>query len=318
VKAPYTVVVPGQHNDVRPLFVRDPFVLGSFVHDDPSKEMIFKWHYRSVHSNVFAEPANVQYLLPFPVSTDAPRTFVSQVEGGTFSHQGATAIDFGLPENSTVLSMRAGVVNKVVQDNWLSKFAPGVCPQPVLMSCATKGSEANVVQILHDDGTVAQYAHLAHNSAKVKVGDRVTAGQPIALSGNTGFSTSPHLHVDVTIRKGGDGSNNTYVPLVFRDPSLPVVPRADEVPDNCVTMVSREGRIYYACLTPDDGATSTFERPRRAGAEIQASDDRAAARVVSVSRSTLENQVVQPSVGAMFLKRGMMWNDTPPAPPKEE
>ena len=43
-------------------------------------------------------------------------------------------------------------------------------------------------------GVYAFYAHLQPGSLKVKVGDKVTAGAVIALLGNTGNSTAPHLH----------------------------------------------------------------------------------------------------------------------------
>ena len=58
-------------------------------------------------------------------------------------------------------------------------------------------SLANVVRILHDDGTYAIYAHLNWNSIRVRPGDRVSRGQYIADSGNTGFSSGPHLHFAV-------------------------------------------------------------------------------------------------------------------------
>lgn len=56
---------------------------------------------------------------------------------------------------------------------------------------------ANFVCVQHSDGTYARYFHLSRNGVRVKKGDRVAAGDILGLSGNTGFSSAPHLHFDV-------------------------------------------------------------------------------------------------------------------------
>ncbi|WP_052850188.1 M23 family metallopeptidase [Streptomyces avicenniae] len=53
----------------------------------------------------------------------------------------------------------------------------------------------NAVVVQHDDDTYTQYAHL--DAIHVKPGDKVTTGQEIAASGNTGNSSGPHLHFEV-------------------------------------------------------------------------------------------------------------------------
>lgn len=53
----------------------------------------------------------------------------------------------------------------------------------------------NAVVIEHTDGTYTQYAHLSE--VQVSIGDEVEAGDQIALSGNTGNSSGPHLHFEV-------------------------------------------------------------------------------------------------------------------------
>ena len=58
------------------------------------------------------------------------------------------------------------------------------------------------MRILHDDGTMAMYAHLKPEGVLVRIGQRVHAGQPIGLSGNTGFTTGPHLHFAVQVNRG--------------------------------------------------------------------------------------------------------------------
>ena len=52
----------------------------------------------------------------------------------------------------------------------------------------------NYVIIKHADSTFADYHHLKSGGARVKIGDEVTTGQPIGLSGHTGFASKPHLH----------------------------------------------------------------------------------------------------------------------------
>ena len=69
--------------------------------------------------------------------------------------------------------------------------------------------------ILHDDGTYALYAHLNTNTIRVKPGDHVQRGQYIADSGNTGYSSGPHLHFAV-IRNAGLRPES--VPVTFQGP----------------------------------------------------------------------------------------------------
>jgi hypothetical protein len=71
--------------------------------------------------------------------------------------------------------------------------------------------DATYVIIDHGDGTFAAYYHLQKDGALVAPGEKVCKGQTIGLSGNTGFSTGPHLHFHVT-----DPMKHT-LPLVFEE-----------------------------------------------------------------------------------------------------
>ena len=73
---------------------------------------------------------------------------------------------------------------------------------------------ANSILVQHADGTIGVYLHLQKGGNKVKVGDRVKAGEPIGLSGNTGFSSGPHLHFAVFTLK--NGAERMTIPVKFR------------------------------------------------------------------------------------------------------
>lgn len=64
-----------------------------------------------------------------------------------------------------------------------------------VVSAGWSGAYGNEVVIKHEDGMYSQYAH--QTSLDVSVGDTVTGGQQIGLSGSTGNSSGPHLHFEV-------------------------------------------------------------------------------------------------------------------------
>lgn len=75
------------------------------------------------------------------------------------------------------------------------------CPYPgVVADVYHNPAGGNQVIIKHDNGYMTGYAHLTQ--ALVKKGDRVKQGEVIALSGNTGKSTGPHLHLTMKDKAG--------------------------------------------------------------------------------------------------------------------
>ncbi|MCE4356223.1 M23 family metallopeptidase [Xanthomonas hortorum] len=123
----------------------------------------------------------VRYQLPF---RDVP-VQVDQGFGGHFSHTDAPnwyAVDFALPHGTPVLAAREGVVMQVQRDS--TEDGPH----------GPAAGGGNLVRVLHADGSMAVYAHLAPDGVAVRAGQVVAAGERLGSSGNTGFSTAPHLH----------------------------------------------------------------------------------------------------------------------------
>lgn len=142
------------------------------------------------------------YRAPFAV---AGEHLISQAYPYAITHttpDSYYAVDIAMPIGTGVYAARGGVVIEVASTN----FRGGLDPNQ-------NGAQANLIRILHRDGTYAIYAHLNWNTIRVRPGDTVARGEYIADSGNTGFSTGPHLHFAVI--KNGDLRSES-VPVVFK------------------------------------------------------------------------------------------------------
>ncbi len=144
---------------------------------------------------------NHRYLLPFAHGT---KHRVTQGYNGRFTHFGENryAVDFDLDIGTPIKAARGGLVVEVRQDSTVGG------------QDARFTGMANYVLVQHDDGSFGNYAHLKPGGAAVTVGRRVSAGELIGFSGNTGRSSGPHLHFDVRIptREGRMQS----IPTLFR------------------------------------------------------------------------------------------------------
>ena len=143
------------------------------------------------------------YRLPFAAGQ---RFMVSQAFPDAVTHvtpESQYAIDIVMPEQTAIYAARGGIVVEVAHSNFRGGEDWG-----------KYGAKANVVKIMHADGSFALYAHLSWDSIRVRTGQRVRRGEFIAASGNTGFSTGPHLHF-VVIRNAG--LRSLSVPVVFSD-----------------------------------------------------------------------------------------------------
>ncbi|MFF1396912.1 M23 family metallopeptidase [Streptomyces sp. NPDC058287] len=97
--------------------------------------------------------------------------------GNMWSHK-HSGQDFAVPIGTNVMAVHGGTVVKAGGNGAGDGPAYG-----------------NAIVIKHSDGTYSQYAHLSR--IDVHVGQTVSTGQHIALSGNTGNSSGPHLHFEV-------------------------------------------------------------------------------------------------------------------------
>lgn len=138
-----------------------------------------------------AIPENLAYSLPVDENS---RWELGQEFNGEYSHndeQNRYAVDFIVPEGTAVLAARAGIVMET-----MGSYDRGG------QNAKVYASRANFIRVLHDDGSMALYAHLKASGVLVSPGERVGLGDVIGYSGNTGFSSGPHLHFVLQINTG--------------------------------------------------------------------------------------------------------------------
>jgi len=140
-------------------------------------------------SGFFSGGSEGSTTVPGPDSKNWTGRYGEKRSGGR-THKG---IDVALPVGTPLKAVMDGVV-----------------------SAAQGGSGARsyglYVSIEHSGGKSTLYAHMS--KIMVKVGDKVTKGQIIGLSGNTGFSTGPHLHFELRVN-GKHTDPSAYVGLAY-------------------------------------------------------------------------------------------------------
>lgn len=149
------------------------------------------------------------YRAPFSVATEYPITQYFPIGVTHLAPDSYYAIDLAMPVGTDIFAARGGTVFEVASTN----FSGGLDPERDMQT-------ANIVRVVHDDGSHAVYAHLNWNSIRVQVGDRVRRGQFIAESGNTGFSSGPHLHFAVVVNRG---MQLVSVPIFFEGPNASTI-----------------------------------------------------------------------------------------------
>lgn len=98
-------------------------------------------------------------------------------------------IDIAIPNGTDISAARSG---KVVKAGWLGVYGLALLVE-------------------HGNGVQTLYGH--NQKLLVKVGDRVEVGEKIAISGNTGRTTGPHLHFEIRLN-GKTVNPNLYLPKI--------------------------------------------------------------------------------------------------------
>ncbi|MBD3393911.1 MAG: peptidoglycan DD-metalloendopeptidase family protein [Chitinivibrionales bacterium] len=105
-----------------------------------------------------------------PVKGWITKTFMPEGKGGMPAH---TGVDFAAPEGTLIHASAPGTVDDVINDKYFGLL----------------------VHVKHHFGFETRYGHCSQ--ILVSPGDVVERGQAIALVGNTGHSSGPHLHYEV-------------------------------------------------------------------------------------------------------------------------
>ena len=140
-----------------------------------------------------------------PATPAAPATaapyLCTQGFGGRLTHffpESYHAFDLRCPEGTPILAIAPGVVREVLQANALT----GV-------HCDNLRKWNSIALDVDVDGApfIVEYLHIMPGSVKLRVGDRVAAGDVLCLSGNVGFAPEPHVHIEV--HRGDDPSGSS-------------------------------------------------------------------------------------------------------------
>jgi murein DD-endopeptidase MepM/ murein hydrolase activator NlpD len=144
------------------------------------------------------------YLYALPYARDKAYLLTQGFKTSS-THQGksAYALDFKMPIGTKVHAMREGIVVALEDKQTAHGFSKAYL------------NKSNYIIIEHEDGTLGMYGHLKAKGLRVQLGQKVYKHQFIALSGNTGFSSGPHLHVHIS-RIKEFLSGLTSVPFRFK------------------------------------------------------------------------------------------------------
>jgi murein DD-endopeptidase MepM/ murein hydrolase activator NlpD len=122
------------------------------------------------------------YLLPVPKDKITEFGFdISPAHVGNLLN----SIDFYVPKDTPIFAAAEGKVIKLL-DSSRSKG-----------NTVEYWDKGNFIEIMHSKKESTHYEHLRYKGVKVRICQKVKAGEVIGFSGNTGFTENPHLHFQV-------------------------------------------------------------------------------------------------------------------------
>jgi len=190
------------HFDENPIIIRSG--------KDTSFQITLPAHYdpKITFSSALGDPSRKVVLnnISLPIKKD---TQVGIIQGynGSYSHNhdySRYAIDFNIKENDTIYAATNGVVIGVIKD--YIHGGPGE---------EWKGFDNFITIYDPESGLYTQYVHLVHQGNLVNIGDFIKQGDPVGLSGKTGYTGSAHLHFNTLAPI--DGGGITSVPVNFKE-----------------------------------------------------------------------------------------------------
>ena len=207
--------VAGFDEDVKvaALAAREPAVIATLRPADRTAVMTFGYEYRAFLGERGVKHAPTEpYRAPFAVSQ---KFMVTQAYPDQVTHRDPAsfyAVDIAMPVGTQIYAARAGTVIDIASQFFEATSDPD------------KVMEANLIRVLHPDGTMAIYAHLNWDSIRVRPGQIVKRGEYIADSGNTGVSSGPHLHFAI---QRNAGLMHESLAIEFAGPAgKPVTPKS--------------------------------------------------------------------------------------------
>ena len=149
-------------------------VTGCSVSNNPMRRQL-----KLLQKGILKDDTSFVYHLPYE---EGKCHLLVQGYFSHYTHKHRAALDFKMKKGTKICAVRDGVVVRLKKDG--NRGGSDIKYRP----------DGNYIVIQHEDSTRSGYWHLRHNAVFVNVGDTVSQGQVIGLSGRTGYTYFPHLH----------------------------------------------------------------------------------------------------------------------------